>query len=400
MKRILFVDDEAPILDGIRAMLHRRRGEWEMDFCESGVTALAALEKQPYDLICCDMRMPGMDGAQLLTLVSVRWPQTVRIVLSGYSQLTQAIRMVPIAHQYLSKPCQPNQFDNILERCLRVQELLTRPTLRAVVGRVRKLPALPRTYAKLREVMAKPNVATGEVAKVVAADMAIAAKVLQVVNSSFFRLARSIGKIEQAVSYLGFAAVRNLVMSVEVFSQWTKTNAVSGLDLESMQNEALQTGALARELAAGTAIADDALVAGLLHDIGYLVLVAECPKELQQAKRESLEKNIPMYQAERNIIGASHAEVGAYLLALWGLPYSIVEAVAQHHEPHAVAQTEFDLLSAVVIAEALLRKPDQPSALDADHQIDAAYLQTIHAPFTWEHAQQRAQAITATGQTP
>ncbi|MBC7982907.1 MAG: HDOD domain-containing protein, partial [Candidatus Obscuribacterales bacterium] len=213
MKLILFVDDEPETLAALRAMLRPRHREWQMEFVESGAAALTELEKQPYDLICSDMRMPSMDGAQLLTTVTERWPGTVRIVLSGYAELTQTLRLVSLAHQYLSKPCDAKQLENTLSRCLNVQDLLNRPALRSLVGQIRQLPALPKTYAKLRDAMSKPNANNTAIAAIVASDTAIAARVLQVVNSAFFRLARQITKIDQAVAYLGFAAVSNLVLS-------------------------------------------------------------------------------------------------------------------------------------------------------------------------------------------
>jgi HD-like signal output (HDOD) protein len=396
MKRILFVDDESDMLEGVRTLLHKRRDEWQMDFVESGASAITHLEKQPYDLICSDIRMSPLDGIQLLTKVAERWPQTVRIVLSGYSQSDHGMQLVDIAHQYLSKPCHAEQFDNVLDRCLRVQELLTRPSLRTLVGRVKKLPSLPRTYAKLRAVMSNPNASTTDVAKIVAEDTALSAKVLQVVNSAFFRLARRITKIEQAVGYLGLATVRNLVLSVEVFSLWNKSAAKGDVDPERMQSEAMFTAAVARAFAEGTAMVDDALVAGLLRDIGYLVLSAECPQDLRRASKLSSDKLIPMHSAERTILGASHAEVGAYLLALWGFPYSIVEAVAHHHEPTAVTHANFDLLGILATTTALTGVRDEKAAPDGA-PIDDAFLQAIHAPFTLSQALERVQEIKTAG---
>jgi HD-like signal output (HDOD) protein len=357
------------------------------------------MEKQSYDLICSDMRMPQMDGAQLLTVANERWPQTVRIVLSGYAQMEQTIRLVPVAHQYLSKPCQPDQFGNVLERCLKVQEFLQRPSLRALVGKVKKLPSLPKTYQRLRDALAKPNVATAEIAKIVSADVAISAKVLQVVNSAFFRLAKRITKIEQAVAYLGFSTVRNLVLSAEVFSQWNQAGgAKSGFDAERMQSEALMTAAIARALAKGTSLGDDALVAGLMADIGYLVLCAESPQELARARKMAADENKPLYVAERAVLGASHAEVGAYLLALWGFPYSIVEAVAHHHEPNVVPHSEFDLLSLLAIATALAGRQGADSSTDT-FKVDAQFLQSVKAPFTVADAQACVDEIKQAGET-
>ena len=161
-----------------------------------------------------------MDGAELLEVVSTRWPEIIRIVLSGYAELEQTVRLVPFAHQYLSKPCEPHQLENVVERCLLLQELLNQPHLRATVGRIRKLPSLPNVYVALQKLARDERMTLSDVAKLVATDSALAARVLQIVNSAFFRLAKRISNIEQAVSYLGFNAIRNLAMSVEIFSRW------------------------------------------------------------------------------------------------------------------------------------------------------------------------------------
>ncbi|MBC7984160.1 MAG: HDOD domain-containing protein, partial [Candidatus Obscuribacterales bacterium] len=318
---------------------------------------------------------------------------------SGYAELTQTLRLVSLAHQYLSKPCDAKQLENTLSRCLNVQDLLNRPALRSLVGQIRQLPALPKTYAKLRDAMGKPNASNTAIAAIVASDTAIAARVLQVVNSAFFRLARQITKIDQAVAYLGFAAVSNLVLSAEVFTRYKNVRKIDGYDLEKIQIEALKTTAATRALAQGTRLGDDAIVVGLLHDIGHLILLELCPDKLQAAYREAIATNMPLHAMETKHIGASHAEVGAYLLALWGLPYSIVDAVAHHHEPDSVLHAEFDLLGALTIAESLL--DDASRANSAFRRlIDQNYLTAVHAPFTLAEAQQRVTAVLATGDKP
>lgn len=144
MKRILFVDDEQAALDGLRYRLHRMSSKWQVDCVDNGPRAIEQMQRQPYDVIVTDMRMPGMDGAELLEIVSGRWPQAVRIVLSGYADLKQTIRLVPFAHQYLSKPCEPRQLEQVIDRCLLLHDMLHGSHLRTIVGRIRKLPSLPR----------------------------------------------------------------------------------------------------------------------------------------------------------------------------------------------------------------------------------------------------------------
>jgi HD-like signal output (HDOD) protein len=335
------------------------------------------------------MRMPGMDGAQLLTTVRDRWPQTVRIVLSGYSEEEQAQRLLPIAHQYLSKPCDAEQIETVVKRCLRLHELLQDDRLRALVGRVKTLPALPRTYAKLREAMGRQDVSISAVAKIVGEDPAVAAKVLQVVNSAFFRLARRITKIDQAVNYLGLVAVRNLVMSVEVFSRWTEEHGDALISPDVLQSRAHQVAAVARALGKKHHVEDDALLAGLFHNIGYWVLMQGCEKELRAAIELARSSDLPMHTAERQILGASHAEVGAYLLGLWGLPHDVVEAVAFQHSPKSVEQKSFDVLAALAVAESIVTADKE--VVDGvverlDEPVDESYLRSLKAQFDWNDA--------------
>jgi CheY-like chemotaxis protein len=206
-------------------------GKWVVEGVNSGEGAVEQMQLQAYDVIVTDMRMPGMDGALLLQTVSRRWPQTIRIVLSGYADLKQIARLVPYAHQYLSKPCDPRQLEGVIDRCLQLHDLLHGAELRAIVGRIHKLPSLPRIYSALQEAVRSDKITISEVARLVATDSAIAARVLQLVNSAFFRLARRITNIEQAISYLGFTAIRNVAASVELFAQW-EADSRSPLDPE------------------------------------------------------------------------------------------------------------------------------------------------------------------------
>jgi putative nucleotidyltransferase with HDIG domain len=391
MKRILFVDDEDVVLEGLRARLHRLHAKWAMTFVNGSARAIECMQADPYDVIVTDMRMPGMDGAGLLEIVSSCWPQTIRIVLSGYGDAKEALRIVPLAHQFLSKPCQPKQLENVINRCLLLHGLLNQPGLRSIVGRIRKLPTLPRIYLALQDIVNDENMTVADVARIVEADAALAARVLQIVNSAFFRLAKRMSNIEEAVAYLGFKAIRNITLSIEIFSQWHGGSA-AGFDLEKLQQHVHAVAAASSALTARTAMADDALLAALLHDIGYWVLLQECPEDLGRAVQLAVERAIPLYVAEQQVIGASHAEIGAYLLGIWGLPHVVVEAVAHHHQPDRVSHVEFDVLSSLVIARSLAGTDDTcvfPSGVVSDPKIDPSYLHSVHAPFDWAEAVRR-----------
>ena len=395
MKDILFVDDERDLLDGLRARLYKHRHDWNMKFVSSGAEALAAFEQQHVDLVVSDVRMPGMDGGELLTTVKQRWPTTVRIIVSGYSDPVEAVRLTSLAHQYVAKPCDGQLLENIIERCFNLQDLLAQEPLRRMVGSIGELPAMPKTYGRLQAALSQPNVTAGEVADIVNADAAIASKVLQITNSAFFRLRKPMVRIKDAVTYLGFATIRNLVLSAEIFSQWKNPLNALGVDPEQLQNHAQLAAAACKSLAGGRASPDDAWLAGLLHDIGYWVLVQECPEQLGKALELSRSRHLPLFECERLTTGATHAEIGAYLLGLWGLPYSIVEAVALHHAPTSITPHGYDLLGALTVSHALLDASGAHALIDsgnADPTVDARYLASLNAPFDWDEAQRRVQA--------
>lgn len=398
MKDILFVDDERDLLDSLRVRLYKHRHDWNMKFVASGAEAIAAFEQQRVDLVVSDVRMPGMDGGELLSTVKQRWPTTVRIIVSGYSDPVQAVRLTSLAHQYVAKPCNGQQLENIIERCFNLQDLLGQEPLRRVVGSIGKLPALPKTYGRLQGALSNPTVTAGEIGDIVNADPAIASKVLQITNSAFFRLRKPIVRIKDAVTYLGFATIRNLVLSAEIFSQWKSPRNSLSADPERLQNHAQIAAAACKSLAGGRVSPDDAWLAGLLHDIGYWILAQECPDQLGQALELSRSRDLPLFECERLTTGATHAEVGAYLLGLWGLPYSIVEAVALHHTPTNIIPDGYDLLGALAVSHALLA-PEGAHALSASGSagpgVDARYLAGLNAPFDWDEAQRRVQASTS-----
>jgi HD-like signal output (HDOD) protein len=395
VKDIIFVDDERDLLESMRTRLYKRRRDWNMKFMASGAEAVAAFETQHVDLIVSDVRMPGMDGGQLLAVVKERWPDTARIIVSGYSDPVQAVRLTSLAHQYIAKPCDGQQLENVIDRCFYLQDLLSQETLRSVVGRIGRLPAMPKTYACLQTALSQSTVTAAQIADIVNADAAIASKVLQITNSAFFRLSKPMVRIKDAVTYLGFATIRNLVLSAEISSQWKSSKHLLRVDPELLQLHAQHAAAACKSLAGGRVFADDAWLAGLLHDVGYLILIQECPKELLQALDMSRAQRVPLYECERRTMGATHAEIGAYLLGLWGLPYSIVEAVALHHTPTAVKTLGYDVLGALAVSHALL-DPGSAHALispgGVNPSVDATYLAGLNAPFDWETAQRRVQA--------
>jgi HD-like signal output (HDOD) protein len=378
-KRVLFVDDEPNILEGLRNLLHRQRRKWEMLFVQSGGEALKVLDREPIDVIVTDMCMPGMDGAALLKKAQELYPRSVRIVLSGHSELEAAMRAVPVAHQFLCKPCEPGVIENVVERACNLQSLMSEEAVRRIVGRIGNLPSLPRVYSRLTAALGTETVSASDIARILKQDMAICAKVLQMVNSAFFRLQRTISGIEEAVAYLGFNTIRRIVLAIEVFRN-AHPQIQPKISLEALQAHALLVADLASSLQTEKRGREDAFVAGLLHDIGKLVLAVGLPAHFDKAIAEMEDRGCSMYIAEQRVSEVTHAEVGGYLLGLWGLPHPIVEAVASHHVPSRVDAKEFGILATTHIANALIH--DELSAMAGGSEqhstpLDLGYVEAI-----------------------
>jgi HD-like signal output (HDOD) protein len=373
VKRILFVDDESDILEGLQRMLRHQRREWEMAFVGSGREALQAMEPEPFDVIVTDMKMPDMNGTELLTRVQEEFPSTVRIVLSGHADLEASMRSVSVTHQFLVKPCDADNLKEVVSRACSLQALLDDKKLQDAIGGVGELPVLPRTYQALTAALSEPEVDLTRVGGIVEEDPAIAVKILQLVNSSFFGIRREIDNLRQATCYLGANTIRDLVLSYEVFRQFDSGTKGCGLSLEREQAHSLLVGRIARRLLDKKAAAEQAFLAGMLHDLGRLILATKAPELWKRIVQGADGDRGGLHAAEETELGVSHAEIGAYLLGLWGMPYPVVEAVAHHHHPAVVpGQKRLGVLGAVHVANVLAEEQgsvagEGPDALDADY---------------------------------
>jgi HD-like signal output (HDOD) protein len=361
MRRVLIVDDELGILEGLKRLLRTQRQEWDVAFAPGGEAALALMEAAPFDVIVSDMWMPGMDGVKLLAHVREHYPQVVRIVLSAHTELSTALRAVPVAHQFLSKPCDAAMLRVAVERACHLKGLLTDDSIRRRVGALRDLPSLPRTYDALTQALTDPRTSLQKIARIVEQDVGISAKILQLVNSAFFGIGHCVSNIEHAVIYLGTNTLRSLALSVEIFRVFEPNKALPGFSLEELERHARLAAHIAARLPVPMHLADITMVAGMLHDVGKLILAWKFPDRFKKMLRQAAEEHCSLYEVEEREYGFSHAEIGAYLLGLWGLPYMLVEAVAFHHRPNRVPHQNFDAVAAVYVANLLAYELATPS---------------------------------------
>ena len=358
-KRILFVDDEPHILRGLRRTMSVMRDSFEMAFAQSGAEALALLAEAEtaYDVIITDMRMPGMSGVQLLSEVKQRAPHMIRIVLSGQADTESALRAARLSHQYLSKPCDAVTLRATLDRTFALHRLLAAEELQKLVAQLEVIPSLPTLYNQLIGELEAPNVSMKRVGEIIAQDIGMSSKLLQLVNSAYFGVPRQVSDLSQAVTLLGLNMIKTLVLSISLFNQFDQGQVSVGF-LQAVQSHGLAVGMLARELskveAANKQVREQAFTAGLLHDVGKLVLAANFPEMYATVLTKSKAQGLMVAEVEVDRFGTSHAEVGAYLMGLWGLPTPIIEALAFHHQPLHGTKHHFCTLTAVYVANNLL----------------------------------------------
>ncbi len=332
---ILFVDSDANQRHSLQRSLHEQR-QWRLLFAENADQARALLDREPVDILVCETRLNGTSGSALLKQVQQSHPHISRLLFSGQTLREPAQEVVHYAHQFIAKPCDNKRLTAILQRVMHLRSLLDNSTLRVLVNSLGNLPSLPDTYFNLIETLRSDTASVQDVGRQVERDPAMSAKLLQMVNSAFFGLQRRIASPAHAVSMLGLETVTHLALCAGIFSQldpdladafnlkrlWRHSLAVAGL-----------TRALCAELGLGREESEQPVLAGLLHDLGKLVLVSSDSGEYRRIIELAGREGLPMHLAEAQALWVDHAHIGAYLMGLWGLPFGAVEAVALHHRP-------------------------------------------------------------------
>jgi len=384
---VLFVDDEKSVLDGLRRSLYGQRNEWNQVFATSGAEALEILARERVAVVVSDMRMPGMDGATLLDRVRTIQPEAVRIILSGFSEREAIFRTIGPAHQYFVKPCTPHALAEAIRRSLGVRQIIRSEDLMALVGGATSIPALPKALTDLFSALQSQDGSTAEVARIISSDTGLTVNLLKLTNSGFFYLPSSISDVMQAVKLLGFEMVRTLTVLGTVFESFSCTG-IDCLAVKQLQKRSLQIGLLARRIAESDRLdpheIDLIQCAGMLSHVGSLLLFAKCPVQMADLRNTLDRSGGGIVVAERNALGACHAELGAALLGLWGFTDPVVEAVLFHHEP---SRCEFfsphtmGSVTAVHAAQHLVKPPPSGKAEKAEwiNGLDMVFLQKTGA---------------------
>lgn len=380
-QKILFVDDEPNILLGLKRLLHSHRREWDMQFVNSGEEALELLAKEPFQVIVSDLRMPGTTGVMLLDKVKELYPDIIRFILSGHGDTDMILQSVGVAHQFMAKPCNADVFQGAITRALKLRELFRSPLLLDIVKDGSSLPTLPELFQQLTEALQAPNSTADKIAEIIAKDVSISAKILQLVNSAFFGLSRRIDSIAQAVALLGAETINNIVLVSQVFDKFDES-AVNEFGIREIYANSLAVGTgasrLAKKILQNRKLADEAMLAGMVHELGKLILINSDNEDWKALFLDHGNNSQLFYEMEKATLGISHAEVGAYLIGLWGLSNKVVEAVAFHpHPSDAPSSEEFDSLAALYLAKHFTQERKAENEGEEPPELDKAYVERV-----------------------
>jgi len=379
-KRILFVDDEPPVLNLLQVLCRQADPNWEPVFVPSGALAVRLMAEKPFDAVVTDMRMPGMNGAELLEHVRDHHPRMFRAVLSGCVDQPLSIRSLTTAHQYQAKPFKFPAVQSMLARVFALDRYVPDPTLQEAICRTHRLPTPTAFHARFARELSSMGAMAEGLGGLTAYDVALTAKLLQLVNSAFFGAARTVLTAREAVQALGTGLLRALGSTKKVF--WgQEADQLTDFPLENVVKHSVATGMRASRIVSLERGRPDAemiaFTAGVLHDIGKLVLAVATPERYRQAVLHGLSEGVSDCQAERAVIGATHAQVGAYLLGLWGVPEPIVEVVAWHHEPRERLAVGFGPLTAVYVANIVENQQASAGGGVTDAALDPEYLKAL-----------------------
>ena len=336
MPTILFVDEEKYVHKAILRSFRKMRAEWDMRFAAGPSEALAALKSAPVDVVVTETVFTEQSGIDFLQIVRNEHPESLRIILSGYADRDVVLQYVDLAHQYLAKPCEDEALKATIARAFMMKELLDNESIKQVISKIDSLPSVPALYIELVEELKSEEASIAKIGDIVAKDMGLLVKILKLVNSSFFGRPQRISNPAKAVSLLGLDIVKAIVLTCGTFDKFAKVKR-PGFSMDQMWQHAYTCAVFGKIIAQNAGldrkVTDTAFTAGLLHDIGILLIATHLPDGFSRVLKYVRQHQTTMATAEMQVIGTTHAAIGAYLLGLWGLPESIIDAVSLHHHP-------------------------------------------------------------------
>jgi len=394
--RILIVDKNKEALQRYERDLSDKKGKWSVVTATSFAAAVRSSRETPPDIAIAAFDLGKTKGPKLLAEIEQIAPNSQRFIAATEEEKPKLEDTFGSSFQFLPNPCPKDRLLTEIQSAIAIDTWLGNERIKELTSRMGEFPSLPPIYLKVVNTLNSRNASAVAVAKAVSGDLAISAKVLQTVNSSYYGYEEKISDITQAVSILGTECVKNLVLAIQVFDKLGQSPDQKAIT-DELWHHSMSVAVAARRIAmyetSDEKAAEEAYTAGLMHDLGKLILLNAMPQHAMEARRKSSEENLPLWEAETELIGCHHAETGAYVIARWGMPTSIAEAAALHHEPVNSFGSAFSSLAAVHIANAIVhsrQKEDHPSAKPSEE-----FVSEIGGAESWE-----AWLAVSAGKTP
>jgi HD-like signal output (HDOD) protein/CheY-like chemotaxis protein len=357
--RILCVHDDPTVLERFRRALLERERDWQVRLEHSTPAGIEAFHRWLPDAVVAGVRPPVVDGVDLLMHVRDESGETIRIAIGDPTLNDTTLRALKIAHRVVPETIPQTDFVESLRRALLLRDIVSPPQLRKLLGEMGSLPAIPHVYSELTRRLEDPSVSVVELAELVSEDVALAAQVLRMANSAYFGRDRSVSGLTDAAARLGTRLLRSLVLTAELYGGFALPRSYANRMVEFQRHSAL-VARIASSLEPRAAWKDDAFSAGLLHDVGKLVLMSRITERYEAIEEEAMESGRELHEVELQRLGAHHGTVGACLLGMWGLPSTILEAVHGHHGLSLEVQHTLNPARAVALADRLAHDVSDP----------------------------------------
>lgn len=373
-RTVLFVGNSDEF-NKVKQMLATHSDMWSLSACEKASVALTLLSQSRYDAVIADWYLADSSGLAFLNHVSEQSPKTGTVILFNIEE--DSLKCIGAPHLLVGKPYDDATLISALEHAFDSAAWLPDETVRKLVLGMKNLPSPPSLYFRVLKEVQSSLQSLENIGWLIARDPAMSAKLLQLSNSAAMGLRTRVTNTIEAAVYLGSKRIESLLLLAHSFAYFEKIRGFR-FNIDSFCQHSSRVShysqGICKSQKAGATIADQAFTAGLLHDLGKLALAANYGEQYASVIEMMKTKSCTELEAEMAVFGATHAEMGACMLAAWGLSPTIVEAVARHHKPPIAARVRFSALTAVHVANAL----DHTSWNDPEPtRLDKAYLESL-----------------------
>ncbi len=351
MKRILIIDQSKDILHLLKKTFHH--SDYHVVTADSGLSALEILKIVDVDIVISDLRIPLMDGFELLSEIRENHPDVIRIIMVNYADESSALKAIQqnIAKYYILKPWNEDNLREYIGQIVTTEVSLKSKELLYLIKNIDKLPTIETSYQKVLHMIEKDS-DFGFISAEIEKDFSISSKLLQIANSAYYGLRT--GSVRNATVYLGLSNLKSLIYSTAILNSFDSLSEQDQQRVKHLWTHALLTNKLLHfiyEEFLCRKLSEDAYSAGLLHNIGTLILIYNRVEDYAGVMKQVNPQLCNLLDAEQAAFSVTHQEAGGYLASFWKLPFPIVEAALYHHRPFDSGVMNKELVYAVHLAQ-------------------------------------------------